>query len=325
MSVLPAGNTGGIVETPLWMQVWGMKAPHIAAFAIFLILIILVMVFRDALSRRRTALEMTRYAAIGVSFIYVGLVLKAQPTTTNIIILVSGLKDLKFPLSLYMLEPFIFLSFIFITITLVLWGRGVFCGWLCPYGALLELLGKAYRKLFPGVRRNLSYPVHRKLAYLKYAVFLVILTASFFSFMLSEYMTEVEPFRTFVLKLNREWPFVAYFILLTAGSVVLYRAFCRYLCPLGAALAIPMLMPVLPLIGMRRYDFCLRCRICTDNCGYQAIRPDGVISKQECMNCLTCQENFWDEDVCPVMIREKRVREKASGPDDIKVAGQNTQ
>jgi len=304
---------GDIVETPLWMQVWGMKAPHIAAFALFLTLIILVMVFRDFLSKRGKMLEATRYGILTTSFVYVGLVLKAQPTTTNIIILISGLKELKFPIGLYTLEPFIFLSFIFITVTLVLWGRGVFCGWLCPYGALLELLGKAYRKLFPGVRRNLSYGTHKKLAYLKYAIFVVILTASFFSFMLSEYMTEVEPFRTFVLKLNREWPFVVYFILITAGSVVLYRAFCRYLCPLGAALAIPMLAPVLPLINMRRYEFCLRCRICTDDCGYQAIRPDGVISTSECMNCLTCQENFWDEDVCPVMIREKRNRERETG------------
>jgi NosR/NirI family nitrous oxide reductase transcriptional regulator len=302
---LLAGNIGDIVETPLWIQVWRMKAPHIAAFAVFLILIVLVMVFRDSMSKRGKMLEATRYGILTTSFVYVGLVLKAQPTTTNIIILINGLKDLKFPIGLYTLEPFIFLSFIFIAITLVLWGRGVFCGWLCPYGALLELLGKVYNKLFPGVRRNLSYGAHRKLVYLKYAFFVVILTASFFSFMLSEYMTEVEPFRTFVLKLNREWPFVAYFILITAGSVLLYRAFCRYLCPLGAALAIPMLAPVLPLIGMRRYDFCQRCRICTDDCGYQAIRPDGVISTSECMNCLMCQENFWDEDVCPVMIREK--------------------
>jgi len=294
-----------IVETPLWIQVWRMKAPHIAAFAIFLILIILVMVFRDSLSKRGGMLEATRLGILTTSFVYVGLVLKAQPTTTNIIIFINGLKGLKFPIGLYTLEPFIFLSFIFIVITLILWGRGVFCGWLCPYGALLELLNKAYRKLFPGVKQNLSYGVHRKLANLKYAVFLVILTASFFSFMLSEYMTEVEPFRTFVLKLNREWPFVAYFILITAGSVVLYRAFCRYLCPLGAALAIPMLVPALPLVGMRRYDFCQRCRICTDDCNYQAIRPDGMISMRECMNCLTCQENFWDEDVCPVMIKEK--------------------
>ncbi len=171
---------GDIVETPLWIQVWSMKAPHIAAFAIFLILIILVMVFRDSLSKRGKMLEATRYAILTTSFVYVGLVLKAQPTTTNIIILINGLKELKFPIGLYTLEPFIFLTFIFITITLVLWGRGVFCGWLCPYGALLELLSKAYRKLFPGVKRNLPYAAHRKLAYLKYAVFAVILTASFF-------------------------------------------------------------------------------------------------------------------------------------------------
>jgi NosR/NirI family nitrous oxide reductase transcriptional regulator len=303
-----------LTDTPLWVQIWKMKAVHIAFFTLFLLLIILVMVFRDALSKRRTALEMIRYAILAVSFIYVGLVLKAQATTTNIIILVSGLRELKFPIGLYTLEPFLFLSFIFMALTIVLWGRGVFCGWLCPYGAMLELANKISKKLIPKVTQNLSFKVHDRLVYLKYALLTIILGASFYSFMLSEYMTEVEPFRTFVLKLDREWPFVAYFVILTVGSVVVYRGFCRYLCPLGAALALPMLIPGIPLIRMRRYDFCERCRICTDDCGYQAIGPDGAINRRECLNCLTCQENFWDEDVCPVMIRGKKAREREAAP-----------
>lgn len=294
------------MDTPLWIQIWEMKLLHIAVFAFFLILLILVMVFRDSLSKKKKSLDILKYVMLGVSFIYVGLVLKAQPTTTNIIILINALRELQFPIGLYLMEPFIFLSFIFIFITFIFWGRGVFCGWLCPYGAMLELLNKIYHKLLPKGRLELPERINNKLIYLKYIIFLLILGASFYSFMLSEYMTEVEPFRTFVLKLNREWYFVLYFMILTLGSMIIYRAFCRYLCPLGAALAVPSLIRRVPLVKLKRYDFCSTCKICTRTCSSRAIMSDGSIDSRECMDCLDCQVNYWDRDVCPVLIKRKR-------------------
>lgn len=299
------------MDTPLWIQIWELKQVHIVVFSGFLMLIVLVMVFRDRLSKKKTSLDILKYGILGISFIYVGLVLKAQPTTTNIVILINGLRELQFPMGLYLMEPFIFLSFIFILLTFILWGRGVFCGWLCPYGAMLELLNKIYQKFFPKGRLDLPERVHNKLIYVKYIIFLLIVGVSFYSFMLSEYMTEVEPFRTFVLKLNREWYFVLYFMILTIGSIIIYRAFCRYLCPLGAALAVPSLIKKIPLIRMRRYDFCSTCKICTRTCGPGAIMSNGIIDSPECMNCLDCQVNFWDEDVCPVLIKRKREESNA--------------
>jgi NosR/NirI family nitrous oxide reductase transcriptional regulator len=294
------------MDTPLWIQIWEMKLLHIAVFAFFLILLILVMVFRDSLSKKKKSLDILKYVMLGVSFIYVGLVLKAQPTTTNIIILINALREFQFPIGLYLMEPFIFLSFIFILITFIFWGRGVFCGWLCPYGAMLELLNKIYHKLLPKGRLELPESINNKLIYLKYIIFLLILGASFYSFMLSEYMTEVEPFRTFVLKLNREWYFVLYFMVLTVGSIVIYRAFCRYLCPLGAALAVPSLIRRVPLVKLKRYDFCSACKICTRTCDSRAIMSNGIIDSRECMDCMDCQVNYWDQDVCPVLIKRKR-------------------
>ena len=294
------------MDTPLWVQIWEMKLVHVIVFAGFLTLITLVMIFRDSISKKKAALDMLKYFILGMSFFYVGLVLKAQPTTTNIIIMVNTMRELQFPFGLFLMEPFIFLSFIFMFITFIFWGRGVFCGWLCPYGAMLELFNKVYLKLFPKGRLELPERINNKLIYLKYIIFMLILGASFYSFMLSEYMTEVEPFRTFVLKLNREWYFVLYFMILTVGSMIIYRAFCRYICPLGAALAIPSLIRKLPLIKMRRYDFCSSCKICTRACASRAIMAEGIIDSRECMNCLNCQVNFWDEDVCPVLIKQKR-------------------
>jgi NosR/NirI family nitrous oxide reductase transcriptional regulator len=176
---------------------------------------------------------------------------------------------------------------------------------------MLELLNKIYHKLLPKGRLELPESINNKLIYLKYIIFLLILGASFYSFMLSEYMTEVEPFRTFVLKLNREWYFVLYFMILTVGSIVIYRAFCRYLCPLGAALAVPSLIRRVPLIKLKRYDFCSTCRICTRTCASRAIMSDGTIDSRECMDCLDCQVNYWDQDVCPVLIKRKREERNA--------------
>jgi NosR/NirI family nitrous oxide reductase transcriptional regulator len=294
------------MDTPLWIQIWGLKIAHIVIFACFLILIILVMVFKDRLSKKKSKLEIIRYTILGISFLYVGLILKAQPTTTNIIIFINALKELQFPLRLYLMEPYLFLSFIFILLTLILWGRGVFCGWLCPYGAMIELLYKGREWLFPKIRWSLPEGIHYKLIYLKYLIFLGLVGVSFYSFILSEYLVEVEPFRTFVLKLNREWPFVLYFVILSLGSIVIYRAFCRYLCPLGAALAIPSLLKRIPFIKMKRYEFCHSCKICGRICSPGAVMSNGLIDSRECMNCLDCQVNFWDEDVCPVLIKEKK-------------------
>jgi len=294
------------MDTPLWLQIWQAKLFHILSFTAFLVVIIMVMIFKDWLSKRKRIQDVLRYGILGTSLIYVGLVLKAQPTTTNIVILVNSATELQFPFGLYLLEPYLFLSFIFMFLTLLFWGRGVFCGWLCPYGAMLELFNKLVRKIFSKGQIELPERIHSKLIYVKYLILLLIIGVSFYSFILSEYLTEIEPFRTFVLKLNREWYFVLYFIIISLGSVIIYRAFCRYLCPLGAALAIPAYFKKVPFVKMKRDDFCSTCKICARVCAPRAISSNGIIDSRECMDCLDCQVNFWDEDVCPVLIKRKR-------------------
>ena len=295
----------GLRITP-WAQIWESKLPFIIVFSAFLVLIIVFMVFKDFFARRRKAISIITYSLILFSFIYAGIFLKAQPTTTNIIILLNGLiQEKAFPLGLYIMEPYLFLTFIFIFVTVLLWGRGVFCGWVCPYGAMTEFLNRLCMKFFPKLRIGVSEKIHWKLIYLKYAIFALIAGVSFYSFMLSEYLAEVEPFKTFVLKLMRPWQFVFYFVMITAGSVIIYRAYCRYLCPLGAALAIPSFFKLIPLIKLKRHDLCGKCKICGRECNYQAVRPDGSIYTPECMECLECQVNYWDEDKCPALIKQK--------------------
>ena len=57
---------------------------------------------------------------------------------------------------------------------------------------------------------------------------------------LAERLAEVEPFKTaIILNFVRAWPFVAYAVALLVAGLFVERFYCRYLCPLGAALAIP--------------------------------------------------------------------------------------
>src|SRR5512143_2919958 len=293
-----------------WRQIWEQKATLAAFFAAFLLLLILVMVFRSLLSRSRKAVRVLAYGSLLVSFIFGGIVLKAQPTSTNIVILLNGIRAGTIPIALFIMEPFIFLSFLFIGITVLLWGRGVFCGWLCPYGAMVELLNRAAARLIPRFTWRLPERVHDKLVYLKYVLLAVIVGASFYNFMLSEYLAEVEPFKTFVLKLNRPWYFVLYFLVTVVGSVAIYRSYCLCLCPLGAALSMPSFRKGLPILKMKRHELCGTCPLCKRECGYRAIETGGAVNNRECMSCLVCQLNYWDQDRCPA--RKKELIKKAA-------------
>jgi nitrous oxidase accessory protein len=297
-----------------WKQIWAQKATFVALFSAFLVAIFLVLALRNKLAKSRTALHAISYGALLISFLFVGLFLKAQPTTTNIVIVLNGIMEGSLPVALFIMEPFIFLSFLFIGITALLWGRGAFCGWLCPYGAMVELMSKVYSRLLPRFRWELPDRIHGRMLYLKYVLLAVIVGASCLSFMLSEYITEVEPFKTFVLKMNRPWYFVLYFGVITVGSLVVYRAYCRYVCPLGAALSVPSIFKGIPLLKLKRHDLCATCTVCSRGCEYRAIERGGRVSDRECLLCLDCQINYWDEKRCPsqVMKRRKKAMEPPS-------------
>ena len=50
---------------------------------------------------------------------------------------------------------------------------------------------------------------------------------------------EIEPLQTVIsLRTDRTWPFVAFALVVLAAGLFVERAFCRFLCPLGAVMAI---------------------------------------------------------------------------------------
>jgi NosR/NirI family nitrous oxide reductase transcriptional regulator len=187
----------------------------------------------------------------------------------------------------------------------------VYCGWLCPFGALQELLYRAGQRL--GIRdRELPTVVHERLLALKYLVLLGLFALSLQSLATAELVAEVEPFKTvFALRFLREWPFVLYALILLAFGLIIRKAFCRYLCPLGAALTFPGRFRIFD--WLRRRKECGRpCQTCARECEVQAIRPTGEIVDTECHYCLDCQVTYWNDQRCPPLVeRRKKAEVKA--------------
>jgi len=291
------------VDLPFWMTRWQESAGSAIAFAVFLSLVALAFAFRQRLVRHRKLLHRT--VAV-VATVWVGLLLKAQPSTTQILTLANSAARWKFPYEIFLAEPLIFLFWIAIALSLFVWGRGFFCGWLCPYGALLEVLITIWNRLAPaGLRHRLeAWEPGPRWRWGKYLTFSIILAVGFVNLPAAEMLDEVEPFKTFVLHLLRPAHFIAYFVVITLLSVVSYRFFCRFLCPLGGALAISGRKPLVPLL---RYKTCSTCKICYKGCEPKAIsRATGRIDYAECLQCWDCQMTGQREDLCPELIVAKR-------------------
>ena len=196
-------------------------------------------------------------------------------------------------------------------VSLVFWGRGFFCGWLCPYGALQEFAYVIGRKLrLPRIR------VHpwddRRLKRVKYILLALLVIATFTSTVAADFLVELEPFKTAItLMFDRGPPFVVYAAFWLVLGAFLFKGFCRYVCPLGAVLALAGRFRRLDWIA-RRSECGTPCQYCKARCEYGAIGPDGRIDYDECFQCLDCVTIIETPQLCvperlAVKNRERRL------------------
>lgn len=303
---------------PSWTQAWTNKRWEIAGFVALLLFTATFYAThrRWAARSRRADKRWVLWPHIGVwmvAVVFVGFWQLAQPSVVQLLTLLHALID-GWRWDLFLSDPLIFLFWIFIAVTIVLWGRGVFCGWLCPYGSLSELLYKFAGRI--GLKRwQFRVPPrwHHRLRWSKYIVLAVLVGASFHSMALAEHLAEVEPFKsTFLVHVwTRSWPFIAFWTLLMVAAMFTERPFCKYLCPLGAALAIPSRWRV---FGLWRKAECTTCKACAAGCGSQAIDDKGRIDPSECMQCLDCMVLYYDDHACPPLASERKRRAKAGLP-----------
>ncbi len=307
----PAAGVAAKAERALWQKVWLSKIPEIAILLVALGVLTAIFFFQDWLVRRPKLTEYTRTGFLIFTLFFIGFYANAQLSVVNVNTFFNSLIT-GFRWEYFLIDPLIFILWGSVAVSLLFWGRGAYCGWLCPFGALQELLNKI-AKAFKVPQISLPWGLHERLWPIKYIIFLGLFGVSLHSLALSEKLAEVEPFKTsIILKFVRDWPFVLYAVLLLVAGLFIERFYCRYLCPLGAALGIPGRMRMFD--WLKRYRECGHpCQRCAHECMVQAIHPEGQINPNECLYCLHCQTLYYDDHRCPVMIQKRLRRERRAG------------
>lgn len=185
-----------------------------------------------------------------------------------------------------------------------LMGRFV-CGWLCPFGLIQDFLHK-----IPFVKKISTFRGDWLLRKLKYVIFLVfvILLPMFVVDMLGQgapyFCKLICPAGTLeggipLVLLNSAmrtavgWLYAwknVLLVVIVLLSVVIYRPFCKYICPLGAVYS------VFNPIAVFRYrvdkEACVHCGACAKACKMQ-VDPSETPNHPECIRCGSCKK------ICP--------------------------
>lgn len=291
-------------DNKTWHSIWSDRAAELGLLLAGLVLLSWALMKQSWLTRTVRRLTLFRTAYLLFTLLFIGWYAQGQLSIVNITGFVRALVE-KQSLGFFLYDPMTVMLWAYVLVTFFVWGRGVFCGWLCPFGALQEFLANAARFLkIPQLK--VSMDTDRKLKYLKYGVLAVIGVSALVSVHWSDRLVEVEPFKTSItLVFVRSWPFVAWAVALLLLNMVVYKSFCRYLCPLGAGMALLGRLRVRKWLP-RRVECGAPCQRCASDCRYQAIEKSGAIDYVECFQCLDCVAIEQSDSLCVSRILENK-------------------
>ncbi len=167
-----------------------------------------------------------------------------------------------------------------------------FCGWFCAFGALQGIFGWIGRKLFRKNRPTVPVKVDRYLRLIKYPLLVAII---YFTWRAGDLVIRpYDPWAAYghlsagLAAVTGEFLIGFILLILSLGlSVVYERAFCKYLCPLGAVNALLSRVPIFRI--KREKTTCISCSKCDRTCpmNVDVSKPDAIDSP-ECIGCMEC-------------------------------------
>jgi NosR/NirI family nitrous oxide reductase transcriptional regulator len=294
--------------THLWERIWRQKQVEVAILLTAIGILTAMFFFQMQLTRHARVTKWFRIAFLTFTLFFIGWYANAQLSVVNIFAFANAMMT-DFSWSAFLMDPLIFILWFSVAASLLFWGRGAYCGWLCPFGALQELTNNIAEALkVPQIR--VPWAIHERLWPIKYMIFLGLFGVSLYSIEMAERYSEIEPFKTaIILKFARAWPFVLFAGGLLFVGLFIERFYCRYLCPLGAALAIPGRLRMFD--WLKRYRECGNpCQLCANECIVQAIHPEGHINPNECHQCMHCQVLYQSTTKCPACIKKFERRQR---------------
>ncbi|MCC6735296.1 MAG: 4Fe-4S binding protein [Bauldia sp.] len=299
------------VEPPEeWVQAWSQQRGDVIILGIMLTVLTAIFIFQKQLTQRRKLHNWVRIGFLTFTLVWLGWTaggqLSIEHVTNYLRIPLDGL-DLNFILR----EPLIIIISVYVLLSLILIGRGVFCGWLCPFGALQELTARVGRFLHLPQWTPPDW-LHRWMWLPKYGTAALIVVVVFAVPEAFHIAGEIEPFNTAIGSVfSRPAPYVTYAVLLVVMSLFTERFFCRFLCPLGGFLAVADRLHIFTFLK-RRAECGTSCHLCERSCPVRAIEKDGKIIMAECFQCLDCQVEYYDDHRCPPLSKQRKQKERAA-------------
>lgn len=277
----PWGFAEDAAEVETWSHLLADQALDLVLFAAFAGLA-LVSFFRKSVR--------LKYVTLAASVIYLGFFKSQLISVVNVFALLTW----NLPVFKYSLAWYLFAGFT--VVSTVLWGR-LYCGRICAYGALTQLLDR----IVPArLRVEVPQRIARRAAWIKYG----LLGATILYFLATSDIAAyryVEPFWMFTRRATTGlW--IGLGVLLLA-TVFVRNLYCRFLCPVGAALG---LLSKLTVFRIKRWSECNSCKICEKACEWGAIRGPTIVMT-ECVRCDDCERLYMDTVKCPhwIIIRKK--------------------
>jgi polyferredoxin len=185
------------------------------------------------------------------------------------------------------------MAMFFALIAMVVLSKKSFCGWICPIGAISEVLNRIGFKM-RNKKHYLSERADKILRLLRYPVLIIVL---YYTYKIGDLIFRgYDPFYLLFSGFGHGSLGLLSIVIISAvllAGFFISMPFCRYFCPLGA------FQDLLSWAGItkiyRNGETCTDCGICDRACPQLIpVSTKEKVKHIDCTNCLECIE------VCPV-------------------------